>query len=264
MKTSFDPQTGKPITVFDIGMFDGEDTAYYLESGYRVIAVEANPGLVSVAQERFKDAIASGQLTCVNAAISPTGEEVELTLTGTDLASSTLFDARVAHKLPFASIRVPGITLTDLFDRFGVPRYLKVDIEGADRLCILSLTPVTRPAFISFEVGDDAEELITHAENVGYTRFKIINQNYFRELANQNALYDRAVRRLMHRLGYLEPRKIKRAGRFFTADFSSGPVPWLSDGKWYSARETRERLRSAIEKQLLEGWYDIHAALPES
>jgi hypothetical protein len=28
-------------TVFDIGMYDGTDTAYYLESGYRVVAVEA-------------------------------------------------------------------------------------------------------------------------------------------------------------------------------------------------------------------------------
>jgi hypothetical protein len=32
-------------TIFDIGMYDGAESAYYLQSGYRVVAVEANPEL---------------------------------------------------------------------------------------------------------------------------------------------------------------------------------------------------------------------------
>ena len=31
--------------IYDIGMNHGEDTAYYLSKGFRVIAIEANPGL---------------------------------------------------------------------------------------------------------------------------------------------------------------------------------------------------------------------------
>lgn len=130
--------------IFDIGMYDGADSAYYLECAYHVIAVEANPELVDNAKRRFGDQIASGQLTCVNAAISPNGEAVELTLSGQDLGSSSLFSDLVAHKRPIGAITVPGVTLYQLFERYGVPEYLKVDIEGADRLCVLALTSVTR------------------------------------------------------------------------------------------------------------------------
>ena len=37
--------------IFDIGMFDGADTRYYLNKGYKVLAVEANTVLVKRARE---------------------------------------------------------------------------------------------------------------------------------------------------------------------------------------------------------------------
>jgi len=40
--------------IYDIGMNNGDDTAYYLQRGFRVIAVEANPALVSQAIQRFE------------------------------------------------------------------------------------------------------------------------------------------------------------------------------------------------------------------
>lgn len=60
--------------IFDIGMYDGADTAYYLESGYQVVAVEANPDLVECAARQFSASLASGQLVLINAAISPMGK----------------------------------------------------------------------------------------------------------------------------------------------------------------------------------------------
>ena len=32
-----------PKLVYDVGMNNGDDTAYYLRMGYRVVAFEANP-----------------------------------------------------------------------------------------------------------------------------------------------------------------------------------------------------------------------------
>jgi len=248
-------------TIFDIGMYDGADTRYYLECGFQVIAVEANPDLVQSATERFRDQIASGQLTCVNAAISPNGEAVELALSGADLGSSSIFTERVAYRQPIGSIKVPGVTLPQLFERYGVTHYLKVDIEGADRLCVLSLTSSNRPRFLSFEVSDDVNELVEHTEKIGFKHFKIIHQLSFRELANQECVYDRVARRLMWYLGYAEPRMIRRRGRFFASGHSSGPVPWRSNGRRYSGEETPARLREARASNTLHGWYDIHATL---
>ena len=246
-------------TIFDIGMFDGSDTAYYLESGYRVVAVEANPMLVDKAKLRFNSAIAAGQLTCINAAISSDGGPVSLVISGEDIGSSSVIEEFVEHRRPVGEIRVPGMTLAQLVEAHGVPHYLKVDIEGADRFCVLALTRENRPAFLSFEVGDDADELIGHATSVGFGRFKIINQNTFRELANQDNYYDRAIRRVIYYMGYQEPLLVRRAGRFFRTGGSSGPVPWQSDGSWSSSDATLSRLREARAENLLSGWYDVHA-----
>jgi FkbM family methyltransferase len=247
--------------VFDIGMYDGEDTAYYLESGYRVVSVEANPDLVESVTKKFAPQIAAGQFVCIHAAITPDGKPIELALAGADLGSSSVFAEQITNKRPIGTIRVPGLALHELIRDYGVPYYLKVDIEGADRFAILALTPDKRPRFLSFEVGNDAEELINHVEGLGFSRFKIINQNTFRELENQECVPDRMRRKLAWFLGYAEPRKIRRSGRFFVAGHSSGPLPWKTDGRWRSGAETRARLRKAKQEQMLRGWYDIHARI---
>jgi FkbM family methyltransferase len=238
-------------------MYDGSDTAYYLESGYRVVAVDANPELVDKAKKKFAARIDSGQLTCINAAISASGEPVELTLSGADLGSSSIFGEKIVHMRPVEIIKVPGVTLEQLFRQYGIPKYLKVDIEGADRFCVLSLTSENRPAYLSFEIGDDVDELLSHTATLGYKKFKIINQKSFREFANIECLYDRIARKLIRHLGYAHPMMIKRAGRLFVSGHSSGPVPWHSDGQWRSYDETR----SIINNVKLPGWNDIHASL---
>jgi len=249
------------MKIFDIGMYNGADTAYYLECGYNVIAVEANPELVDSAKRRFAGQITSGQLTCINAAISPNGEQVELNLAGNDLGSSSLFSERIAHKSPSGALTVSGVTLHQLVERFGMPEYLKVDIEGADYLCVLSLTSEMRPNFLSFEVGDDIYHLLSHVETIGFRRFKVINQCSFRNLANHRCLYDRVAHRIMRSMGYRDPLMVRRAGRFFLTGHSSGPVPWHSDGPWRSGDATRAGLHKARSSNTLSDWYDIHATL---
>jgi GDP-mannose 4,6-dehydratase len=56
--------------IYDIGMHNGNDTAYYLYKGYRVIAIEANPVLVERAKKRFADEINNNRLTILNVGIS--------------------------------------------------------------------------------------------------------------------------------------------------------------------------------------------------
>ena len=46
--------------IYDVGMNDGDDTAYYLHEGYRVVAVEVDPTLIEQARERFAGPIREG------------------------------------------------------------------------------------------------------------------------------------------------------------------------------------------------------------
>jgi len=44
--------------IYDVGMNNGDDSAYYLSLGFRVVAIEANPELVEQAKLRFAREIA--------------------------------------------------------------------------------------------------------------------------------------------------------------------------------------------------------------
>jgi FkbM family methyltransferase len=246
------------LSIFDIGLFDGTDTAYYLELG-KVVAVEANPRLVQRGQERFGDQIKSGRLTIVHAAISTDTNPVELTVSGDDLGASSMFQDRVAERKPAGSFTAPGLPILDLIRQYGIPEYMKVDIEGADRFCVLHLTRDIRPRYLSFEIGPDVEELLAHVRSIGYTRFKIINQVRLRELANEDSLRDRITSRLSKTLGNGESRQLRRAGRVFSAGVCSGPVPWKTDGRWYSGDETSARWRAVTARTGYIAHYDIHA-----
>jgi FkbM family methyltransferase len=62
--------------IYDVGMNNGEDTAYYLRRGFRVVAIEADTRLAKCAAERFRAQISSGQLRILNIGIA--AEEGEL------------------------------------------------------------------------------------------------------------------------------------------------------------------------------------------
>src|SRR4051812_29464982 len=62
--------TVEPDLVYDVGMHNGDDSAYYLRNGYRVVAVEANPLFAGRARERFAAEIADGRLTVLEVGIA--------------------------------------------------------------------------------------------------------------------------------------------------------------------------------------------------
>src|SRR5688572_32150023 len=90
----------KQKKVFDIGMYDGSDSRYFLDEGYRVVAVEANPKLAVKAQQEFRDEIADGRLTVINRALAGEPGEIELVLCGDDLGASSIFEDKIAHRNP--------------------------------------------------------------------------------------------------------------------------------------------------------------------
>jgi FkbM family methyltransferase len=247
-------------TIFDFGMCDAADTVYFLEEGFKVVAVEANPALVQNVNSVIGHYIESGQLQIINAAISTNNNPVELTICGDDVGSSSIYEYRLTARLPLGKFTVPGVTTQEIMDRFGVPYYLKVDLEGADRLAVLDLSAAQRPEYLSFEIGDDFEELLAHVSLIGYSRFKIINQTSFREVENQSSLKDRVTLKIIRCLGYTEPRSVRRKGRYFELGRSSGPAPWCSDGRWCDQESVLRKWIKVRASRTANWWYDLHAA----
>jgi len=171
--------------VFDVGLHRGEDTAYYLALGYRVVAFEANPELVAECRQRFARQVADGRLTIVEGAITDSDAETitfyrhsELSVWGT---TDPEWAARNEQIGASRSITVPTVSFPEQLERHGVPYYLKVDIEGADTLCLESLrqAPAT-PVYASIEA--DLSDLSTIQseldllESLGFDSFAAVQQ----------------------------------------------------------------------------------------
>jgi FkbM family methyltransferase len=170
-----------PNLIYDIGMNNGDDTAYYLSRGFDVLAVEADPKLAATAAERFVEEIKSGRLTILNIAIAAEEGESPFWICETNPAWSS-FDKALASRYgcPHHEIRMPCRKFRAVCEEFGIPCYIKIDIEGHDILCVQELDPRNLPKFISIECDDiRALNALALLRERGFERFKCINQTNF-------------------------------------------------------------------------------------
>ena len=173
--------------VFDVGMHRGEDSVYYLRKGFRVVAFEAHPDLVAAARDRFEAEIADGRLEVISGAIVD-GDRDSVTFYVHSRMSiwGTVEPSRAAQNQvmgPSAKITVPAVDFSRCLHDYGVPHYLKIDIEGSDMLCLealLGVDPDQRPTYISVEAESeawrDAARQFDVLEELGYSRFAIVQQ----------------------------------------------------------------------------------------
>lgn len=186
------------ICIFDMGLNNGQDTMQYLaySPDARVVAVEANPTLVNNAAQKFETAVAASRLKLLN--IGLVGNATEGTENpklefwvnkANDLFSS--FKQRTGCRDRLGNFMEEGDTTfcrkiemetkscSQLIKEYGTPVYMKIDIEGMDRACLIALGNIpqhNRPKYASIEnVNLSDIELFVQ---LGYRGFKVVNQNY--------------------------------------------------------------------------------------
>ncbi len=164
--------------VFDVGFFDGTDTSYYLSRGYQVTAFEANPNLYEIGSKNYLEAINSGKLQLLNLGIGKEiGKAIDFYIHTDNDEWSTFYKEAAINWGPGKSriIKVPCITSEKMFKDYGIPDYLKVDIEGYDVLLAEELQHLeTKPIYVSFETTDI--QLMQYLMLAGYRSFKIVDQ----------------------------------------------------------------------------------------
>lgn len=272
--------------IYDVGMNNGDDTAYYLHKGFRVLAVEADPVLVAAAHERFAEPIRQGRLQVVNCAIGPRDEDAEFWICE-DRSEWNSFDRAIASRegRPHHSITVPCRRFRGLLEEYGLPYYLKVDIEGHDHYCVQDLAPGHLPPYLSIEMGG-FESLLT-LRDLGYTGFKLITQNDHTQLVcdpfSTRQLVKRRLRsypslfRLGQRISGLRTRVLPQRnastnghgpapGGGWTFNFgSSGPFADDTDGPWQTLEAVAHTWvafqlgQSRYGLPTFDVWHDVHA-----
>src|SRR5258707_8019854 len=172
--------------IYDVGFHHGEDTAFYLTKGFKVVAIEAHPGLCKAGREKFANDIETGRLALLNIAVAETSGPISFFESDNDVWGSIRRDAAERNEhlgAGFREITVEGRRFGEILRQFGVPYYMKVDIEGADLLCLKALAEFDdRPKYISIEAEVDVLSGIRHEiaamHRVGYAKFKIVRQGH--------------------------------------------------------------------------------------
>jgi FkbM family methyltransferase len=173
--------------VYDIGADRGCDTKNYLDLGYKVIAVDASPDNCNHLRNEFAQQIEQDDLIVVNRGIYDTShKEVDFYINPKDssvgsfiqILASRMFSGSNKYKSLYGvckCVPVKIITLFDLIKTYGIPYYIKIDIEGFENTALLSLTEDIKPKFISSEIFRIST--IKILGDLGYTKFRLIKQD---------------------------------------------------------------------------------------
>jgi len=261
--------------IFDVGAHMGEDLSFYLALGYDVVAIEANPSLVTGLEERFADDIAEGRLTIMPVAVGARQGSVTFYLNSEHSVWGTADPmwAERNRKMGTESveIEVPSMDVLDIIADHGCPEYIKIDIEGADLACLKALsTGPCRPKYVSIESCKTSwRDLMTEfevLESQGYRRFKVVRQGRHHRYNGEFRAVDGSM-----------------VDYHFDKD-SSGPFGPYLRGRWLTKEQAVRRYRIIFAGYLtlgdttlahkamqrvpvvrrgldIVGWYDTHASL---
>ena len=248
--------------IYDVGMCDGSDTAHYLSKGFRVVSIEANPVLAERGKRIFDSAIKSGQLTILNIGIAERTGNIPFYVNERRAEwSSFVKEIGCRNGTPCHSILVNSNRMEDVLKQYGVPYYLKIDIEGHDHLCLLGIQSTDLPQYVSCEAVHP--EWLDILYEKGYRQFKLINQ------ADGFKAVSLSRERLPFRDAYLKISNgiKKRWQNQFAVKFpynSSGPFGEETDGEWMPVEAVKQLLLD-FESGKNGGrinqvsWFDFHA-----
>jgi FkbM family methyltransferase len=229
--------------IFDIGMHRGLDTEWYLAKGFRVVAVDANPLLAKEAAARFADEVSTGRLIIENVGVGP-GSGTMPFYVNLDNDEWSSFDKKLGTRdgTNFEVVSVPCINARTLFEKHGVPYFVKIDIEGFDHHVVRATGELSeKPKYLSVE--DNGFESLLELHAIGCRAFKFLDQvEKWKIELPQPALEGR----------YAE-------GRFGAG--TSGPFGEEVPGRWLNIDEAALFYLVNIRPPkigLVKNWWDIH------
>jgi FkbM family methyltransferase len=225
--------------IYDFGANNGDDLPYYLRKADIVVAVEADPSLCKVMNERFRNEIVSGRAFIENCVIA------------VDAKSETLFyihkSSHVLNQFPrpseselnsYTEVVLPARSPVSIIQQYGQPYYIKIDIEHYDQVVLENLFANNIcPPYISAE-SHTVDVFCIFVAQGHYRSFKIIDGKTVHDTYHRVPIQDN--------LGNVET---------FSFPFhAAGPFGEDVKGEWLSA----ENCMKVLAYQGL-GWKDLHA-----
>lgn len=276
-----DSPTSRTPLVLDFGMSRGADAEYYLLSGARVVAVEANPSFVEGASRRLSAFVDSGRLSIVHAAVGGDvagagGEEAVDFYVDHHHAerSGLLEEGGPAPEGDVTRTVVPRRSCGAIYAAavangppsiYSRAQYAKIDIEGEDVACLRSIVdlgsgcssgrcknelgdsgvpPPLPPVYISLELGR-----INEFWKKKRLDMAVVNQleAELRELLRGRYCAAKFCRQALYNSRFVRGHNnlvmpMSRAGLGSSGPFGDAAADWRSGGAWRPLEEVLSEL----------------------
>jgi FkbM family methyltransferase len=165
--------------VFDIGAHVGDRVASFRRLGARIVAVEPQPAMVKVLKLFY------GRRADIAIEAVAVGRSVGTTILMINTDNPTVSTASpefvsAARDAPgwetqrwTKSVPVPVTTLDALIGKYGVPAFIKIDVEGFEEETLQGLSRAVKALSFEFTIiqRDVALACIERCVALGYTRF---------------------------------------------------------------------------------------------
>lgn len=173
--------------VFDVGAHAGNRTRAFASLGCRVVAFEPQPDFARVLRLLFAR---SPRVQVLETAVSERDGRISLAVSERTPTVTTLDDPwrQIRSREPgFAGvawnkqIEIESVTLDSLIERFGVPAFVKMDVEGSE---LRVLNGLSRPlAALSFEylptALPEARACVARVAELGAYRYNVsVGESY--------------------------------------------------------------------------------------
>ena len=241
----------KQKVIYDIGVNHGQSTIQYLKQGYNVVGVEANASLCKELKLKFKKEIQHQQFVLIQGAIvepSYEGTDVELYINDVDDEWSSIYEKMASRKnlvgdgTPYHKEIVPVVHLNTLYQQYGCPYYLKIDIEDADTWALQSIQKLLpeKPKYVSIELNKSSDVDILNS--YGYTKFKLVGQKENNQNGHWSAgKFGEEVSNIEFEKEWVEIVTIhKLIKKYLTthSQFSSDNIYSKEKGQWFDLHAT--------------------------
>ena len=161
--------------IYDIGSNNGDDIPYYLLKSDLVVAIEANPDLCNLINQRFKNEIVKGKLIVENFVIQNENslDKVPFYIHKTNHVLSQF--PKPSKIENFIEKKLPSKNIIKIIEKYGNPYYIKIDIEHSDHSILKEiLNNKIIPDYISCE-SHSIEIFATLLSSQNYKSFKLVD-----------------------------------------------------------------------------------------
>jgi FkbM family methyltransferase len=164
---------------FDVGANIGDKSEIFLKLGARVVAIEPQSDCVRKLTKRFRS---NKDLTVIEKGLSDANGTLSLSISSTENTISTMSDqwkekGRFSNKYSEGrTVKVEVSTLDDLIKDFGLPDYIKIDVEGFEFNVLKGLSSPVKLISFEFvsEFFDDAKKCIEYLSTFGQIRLNAV------------------------------------------------------------------------------------------